>query len=284
VKPSAKSGAAPTLVRVVEDAIDQIALPDLRRELIVLALGRARESRMPRSGRKLLAFVSGPLYDVLAERFGADSAEVMLNYVAPVLNRAAHYELSGLRQRAASQGSASAGSKGGESGKGSGVKPVAQDSSSSSTREKSVGPTVLIIDSDSLFRAAVDRALTARGYRVLTAMNTHLALSMCLQRRPDLVLSDEDPPGSNVRQLAAVLRRTFRDQSPPVVLMTADPQPPEEGDEIARVVKKPVDPQVLLQILEPLIGSQSWASEPWASPSQDLVSQSSDDGPEASET
>lgn len=263
----------------MEDAIDQIARPELRSELMLVALERARETRVPRSARKLLPFVSGPLYDVLAERFGADSADVVLDYVAPVLNRAAEYEMSGLRQRAASEGpvvdpsAPSASStkvatarKVGGSAKPAGGKSAADDPSSSSTRERDLGPTVLIVDGDELFRSAVDRALTARGYRVLTAMSSHLALSMCLQRCPDLVLSDTDMPGSNGRQLASVLRRTFRDQCPPVVLMTMAPHVSRdgehaEGDEIATVVKKPIDPQLLLEILEPLIRSRSWASQ-----------------------
>lgn len=247
-----QSGTGPALVRVVESAIDQIAQPELRREVMSLALARARTGELPRTGRKLLAFVSGPLYEVLRERFGADSADVVLDDIAPVLNRAAQHELSGLRRRATARDH-----KRLESGAAKkAVDP--RPRSESSLRERSQGPLVLVVDDDALFRAAVDRALASRGYRVLTAINGHVALSMCLQDRPDLVLTDLDMPALDGRELASVLKRTFREQAPPVVLMTASTDALLPDDEIASVVQKPIDPQDLLEIVEPLIASQRW--------------------------
>jgi CheY-like chemotaxis protein len=212
--------------RLVIEALDRIASPQIRDEILDAAFGVAGSNTVLAQLQSALSFVSGPLHDVVAERLGPGEADALMGDLGPLLNRAAEHE--------------------------SGVRRSAKRRSSSRHLVPGEGPIAVVADDDPLVRASIDRVLRARGWRVLPADNGHLALGLCLKHGPDVVVSDWEMPALDGMQLAKAIVRSFGTNAPPFVLLSGvDVEGTPEG--VACVLKKPFDPQDLVTVLDPLV-------------------------------
>lgn len=119
-------------------------------------------------------------------------------------------------------------------------------------------PVVLVADDDEDIRALVAFRLERVGYRVLTAVDGAEALSLAVERRPDLALLDLSMPKLDGFEVTRCIRREDGIGRMPVILLTARAQ---EAD-VARgfesgaddYVKKPFSPQELAARVQAILG------------------------------
>jgi two-component system KDP operon response regulator KdpE len=78
-------------------------------------------------------------------------------------------------------------------------------------------PTILVVEDDEETRAALGRALTARGYRIDEAPDGATALRRWEARRPDLILLDLGLPDMDGLD---VVRRVRREATTPIVILS----------------------------------------------------------------
>ncbi|MCL4178777.1 MAG: response regulator transcription factor [Verrucomicrobia bacterium] len=84
------------------------------------------------------------------------------------------------------------------------------------------GPRILVIEDERPMRIALEDALTAEGYRVLTAADGAAGLDRALKEKPDLILLDIMLPKLDGFALCAELRRLS--VSVPILMLTAKSQ------------------------------------------------------------
>jgi DNA-binding response OmpR family regulator len=84
------------------------------------------------------------------------------------------------------------------------------------------GPRILVIEDERAMRTALEDALTAEGYRVLTATDGAAGLDRALKEKPDLILLDIMLPKLDGFALCAELRRLS--VAVPVLMLTAKSQ------------------------------------------------------------
>jgi DNA-binding response OmpR family regulator len=84
------------------------------------------------------------------------------------------------------------------------------------------GPRILVIEDERAMRIALEDALTAEGYRVLTAIDGASGLDRALKEKPDLILLDIMLPKLDGFALCAELRRLS--VAVPVLMLTAKSQ------------------------------------------------------------
>jgi putative two-component system response regulator len=82
-------------------------------------------------------------------------------------------------------------------------------------------PLILVVDDDIALAGVLAEALSARGYRVMTATSAAAALDAVDRDAPDLVLTDVHMSGITGVELCARLKATPGLRLTPVVLMTA---------------------------------------------------------------
>jgi len=226
---------APDLSALVAEALNRLASSDTTSAIIEDSIRRSGREAMPRGGRAILAFISGPLFDAIANTLGDDSAEAIIADLGPMLDRAIEYERSGLHRRNEDQ--------------------LASIVRHDTDRPPASKPLVLVADDDPLARTAVERTLEREGYDVVTADNGDVALAQCLRHRPDLILTGHDMPGLTGLEVARLLRRTFGEKSPPVVLMSSIVVEVEPGL-IAKHLDKPVTIRKLAALLKEVLPHQ----------------------------
>src|SRR5690606_2747558 len=83
--------------RTVAEAVDAVAAPSVRKQVLALALQRARCSRIPERGPAVAAFVEGPLFRVLAHFVGEHAATTVRDELVPVAAMVADEEISEVR-------------------------------------------------------------------------------------------------------------------------------------------------------------------------------------------
>jgi two-component system, OmpR family, KDP operon response regulator KdpE len=88
------------------------------------------------------------------------------------------------------------------------------------------GASILVVDDEREILRALQRSLTAHGYRVLTATNGQGAIDLIFQHRPDLVVLDLLLPGMSGLEVCRQVRQTS--QIPIIVLSVKD----AEGDKV----------------------------------------------------
>jgi CheY-like chemotaxis protein len=106
--------------------------------------------------------------------------------------------------------------------------------------------TVLIADDESPIRDFVGEVLSAAGYVVQFATDGLDALNQALTQRPDLVLTDFRMP--RLDGLGLVTRLRERDQSLPIVMMSA--APPNLDNLGISVIRKPFNIPLLVDAVE----------------------------------
>ncbi len=105
--------------------------------------------------------------------------------------------------------------------------------------------TILVVDDDPLLREALTAILREEGYRVLQATDGLLALWTIEHGAPDLVLSDVAMPRLDGLELAH--RLMSQPHPPPIILMSANRQPPAGGS--PPFIAKPFDIDDMLRLI-----------------------------------
>jgi DNA-binding response OmpR family regulator len=83
--------------------------------------------------------------------------------------------------------------------------------------------TILLVDDDDDILTSLGGALRARGYRVLTAADGNLGLSLAEREAPDLVVVDMMVP---LKSGLLILEKVKgRPHAPPVIMITANESP-----------------------------------------------------------
>lgn len=80
------------------------------------------------------------------------------------------------------------------------------------------GPLVLLVEDEDATRSALDRHLTARGYRVDGARDVRSAIARWEARRPDLIMLDLGLPDRDGTDL---IRRVRREAETPILVLSA---------------------------------------------------------------
>ena len=80
------------------------------------------------------------------------------------------------------------------------------------------GPLVLLVEDEDATRSALDRHLTARGYRVDGAGDVRSALARWEARRPDVIMLDLGLPDRDGTEL---IRRVRREAETPILVLSA---------------------------------------------------------------
>ena len=80
----------------------------------------------------------------------------------------------------------------------------------------------MVVEDDVDLRDVEDIALTANGYRVVTARDGQAAMAQLVRERPALILLDMRMPGTNGRQFMASFRAAYGHDIPVVVVTAAE--------------------------------------------------------------
>jgi PAS domain S-box-containing protein len=119
------------------------------------------------------------------------------------------------------------------------------------TRKAKTGGTVLVIDDDESVLDSTSLFLGVSGYRVVVASDAAHALTLAVQEKPDLVITDyglaqRDTGLDLLRNIRTRLRRDV-----PAIVITGDTSLQRNqafGANVA-IVCKPLDPQLLLELV-----------------------------------
>jgi CheY-like chemotaxis protein len=117
--------------------------------------------------------------------------------------------------------------------------------------------TVLVVEDEFVIAEMLTEVLEEEGYHVLTASNGLVALSHLREHPVDLVLSDVMMPLLEGRELVQRMRAEPAWRSIPVILVTAAPSLVLADGNHTALVRKPFDPDVVLELVDRLIEEQS---------------------------
>jgi CheY-like chemotaxis protein len=109
--------------------------------------------------------------------------------------------------------------------------------------------TVLIVDDNEKHRKLARDVLGAAGFETLEAASAESAISLALERLPDVVLLDLRLPDLDGTDVLRRLRADVRSSGIPVVAMSATPLDPGDDSYVAAgfadYLEKPVDAEAL---------------------------------------
>ncbi|MBW2524211.1 MAG: response regulator [Deltaproteobacteria bacterium] len=251
IPPGALRG--PELQRIVTQALDRIMSPTDRDGTLQTALGNAGQQSLPESAGELTAFVFGPLHDVVEQAFGAEMAERFLYSLTPFLKQACRHEATAGDQADvadedllvdSSSPSPSAEAEQEQEPPSSGEPPtrrvpdMAEEPAEAAEPEAATERTLLVVDSEPRSRAQLSHRLRSAGYGVFTAPDGHVALAVCMRNRPDAIIAAAEMPTVGGRQLMALLRVAFANESPPVIMLTEPDGPPPAASDAAALVSR----------------------------------------------
>ncbi len=122
-------------------------------------------------------------------------------------------------------------------------------------REK---PLILVVDDETHILHVVSLKLSNAGYDVITAEDGEEALTVAVDRRPDLVITDFQMPFMTGLELCIQLKLNELTRSTPALMLTARgfSLGSEQLDQtnIAGVLSKPFSPREVLEQVQELIG------------------------------
>lgn len=87
------------------------------------------------------------------------------------------------------------------------------------------GPTILIVDDDSVLRRTLARALKQEGFSPIGTGDGQTAVEMCVRLRPAVVLLDLSMPNFNGPQVLKELKARMGNRRPPVIWITGSVSP-----------------------------------------------------------
>lgn len=109
--------------------------------------------------------------------------------------------------------------------------------------------TVLILEDDLTELNLLSRQLTAAGYQVIPVVEGQMAIETCLDRKPDLILTDLRMPGINGYEFIRQLRR--KEFTAPIVVISALDMSEKALPAGANAyLPKPVDRELLVSTVE----------------------------------
>ena len=117
--------------------------------------------------------------------------------------------------------------------------------------------TILIVENEVSNRILLERVLSTRGYRCISASNGQEALDLLDQETVDLVLTDLSMPVLDGFRTAQLIRMRPNLASVPIVAVTAYASG-DEGETAKRMgctdyLTKPFKPRQLLELVERLL-------------------------------
>jgi CheY-like chemotaxis protein len=114
--------------------------------------------------------------------------------------------------------------------------------------------TILLIDDEAAVLANLAKVLTAAGYDCLCAQNAESAVRMAQRGAPDLIVSDINLEGASGLDLCETLKRETGLADVPVMFLSGAQIPDiirrSHAAGGAYYLRKPFDPQVLLELIE----------------------------------
>lgn len=118
-------------------------------------------------------------------------------------------------------------------------------------------PTILIVENETSNRILLERVLSTRGYRCISASNGQEALDLLDQQSVDLVLTDLSMPVLDGYRTAQLIRMRPHLVNVPIVAVTAYALG-DEGETAKRMgcteyLTKPFKPRQLLELVERLL-------------------------------
>ncbi len=90
-------------------------------------------------------------------------------------------------------------------------------------------------------------------YEVTSVTSGSAALSHCSEHRPALIITDQQMPEMSGLQMSNVVQLALGNEAPPIVLITGVDTSDADISPICRLLRKPVDPVVLVKLVEELV-------------------------------
>jgi CheY-like chemotaxis protein len=118
-------------------------------------------------------------------------------------------------------------------------------------------PTILVIENEVSNRILIERVLSTRGYRCLSASNGREALDLLDRERVDLILTDLSMPVLDGYRTTQLIRARPGLASVPIVAVTAFALH-DEGEAARQIgcteyLTKPFKPRQLLEVVDRLL-------------------------------
>lgn len=273
--------AAAWLSTLVFEALDKVASPQARNDLIEAALTRASLARLPADPDALLAFAVGALREAVADGLGHEAGEAMVQDLEPILQHAAasttptpEAEVTprparstrppspdGRRQTLPLAGQRGRGNDALQSGRGHDVRgapPVQGDSGSPRRRTFPYLHRVLrqenarhavLVDDVRAFLAGFAGAFREGGFEVFTAPDGPAALALCKRLQPELVVVDVAMPDLDVGALLQELEEALGARAPRVAVLADFEASALFDSPLSRTFPKGTDPAALVSDL-----------------------------------
>jgi len=131
------------------------------------------------------------------------------------------------------------------------------DTSIPSRANETQAPTILIIENEVSNRILIERVLSTRGYRCLSASNGLEALNMLEHERVSLILTDLSMPVMDGYRTTQLIRERPGMERVPIVAVTAYAQSDENEAALQigcnEYLTKPFKPRQLLEVVDRLL-------------------------------
>lgn len=127
-------------------------------------------------------------------------------------------------------------------------------------QKDTVAPTILIIENETSNRILIERVLSTRGYRCISAVNGLEALDILERERVQLILTDLSMPVMDGYRTTQLIRERPGMEGVPIVAVTAYAQS-DENEAALRIgcneyLTKPFKPRQLLEVVDRLLPAQ----------------------------
>ncbi|GER89308.1 hypothetical protein KDW_34700 [Dictyobacter vulcani] len=118
-------------------------------------------------------------------------------------------------------------------------------------------PAIMVIENEVSNRILIERVLSTRGYRCISASNGREALELLEQERVDLILTDLSMPVLDGYRTTQLIRARPGMENVPIVAVTAFALN-DEGEAARQIgcteyLTKPFKPRQLLEVVERLL-------------------------------
>lgn len=131
------------------------------------------------------------------------------------------------------------------------------NASASNHSNETQAPTILIIENETSNRILIERVLSTRGYRCLSASNGLEALNLLERERVNLILTDLSMPVMDGYRTTRLIRERPGLERVPIVAVTAYAQSDENEAALQigcnEYLTKPFKPRQLLEVVERLL-------------------------------
>ncbi len=125
--------------------------------------------------------------------------------------------------------------------------------------QHSYQPTILVVENEASNRILIERVLSTRGYRCISASNGREALATLDREKVDLILTDLSMPILDGYRTTQLIRARPGLEHVPIVAVTAFALS-DEGEAAKQIgcteyLTKPFKPRQLLEVVERLLAS-----------------------------